>query len=71
MLGYGSAVKFYFLSLHVNQMTPWIQCIFHGNNKIHRATETAKQLEFAFLSYLEQGARSLSVFLQLRQIFCW
>jgi len=36
----------------------------------HRANETLKPLGFAFLSYSEQGARSLSVFLQLRQIFC-
>jgi len=35
----------------------------------HRANEALKQLGFAFLSYLEQDARSLSVFLQLRQIF--
>jgi len=37
---------------------------------VHKANETLKQLGCAFLSYLEQGARSLSVFLQLRQIFC-
>ena len=42
---------------------PWQQQSAQGN-------EAPKQLEFAFLSYLEQGARSLSVFLQLRQIFC-
>jgi len=30
-------------------------------NKVHRANETLKQLGFAFLSYLEQGAHSLSV----------
>jgi len=35
-----------------------------------RANEAVKQLGFAFLSYLEKGARSLSVCLQLRQIFC-
>ena len=29
---------------------------------MHRANEALKQLGFAFLSYLEQGARSLSVF---------
>jgi len=28
----------------------------------HRANETLKKLGFAFLSYLEQGARSFSVF---------
>jgi len=37
---------------------------------VHRANEALKQLRFAFLSYLGQGARSLSVFLQLQQIFC-
>jgi len=39
MLGYGSAGKFYFLSLLVNQLAPWIRCVFHGNNKVHRANE--------------------------------
>jgi len=53
----------------VNQLAPWIRCVFHHNNKVLRANETPTQLGFAFLSYLEQGARSLSVFLQLRQIF--
>jgi len=62
MLDCGSAGKFYFLSLHVNQLAPWIRCVFYGNNKLHRAKEALKQLAFAFLSYLEQGARSLSVF---------
>jgi len=70
MLGCGSAGKFYFSSLLVNQLTPWIRCVFHGKNKVHRANEALKQLRFAFLSYLEQDARSLSVFLQMRQIFC-
>ena len=62
MLGCDSAEKFYFLSLHVNQLAPWIRCVFHGNNKVHRAKEAPKQLGLAFLSYLDQGARSLSVF---------
>jgi len=62
MLGCGSAGKFYFLSLHVNQLAPWIRCVFHHNNKVHRANETPTQLGFAFLFYLEQGARSWSVF---------
>jgi len=62
MLGCGSAGKFYFLSLLVNQLPPWIRCVFHGNNKVHRANEALKQLGFAFLSCLVQGARSLSVF---------
>ena len=70
MLGCGSAGKFYFLSLLVNQLAPWIRCVFHGSNKVHRANEALKQLGFALLSYLGQGARSFSVFLQLRQIFC-
>ena len=63
MLDCGSAGKFYFLSLLVNQFGPWIRCVFHGNNKVHMANEALKQLGFAFLSYVEQGARSLSVFL--------
>jgi len=62
MLGCGSPGKFNFLSLHVNQLAPWIRCAFHGNNKVHRTNERLKQLGFAFLSYLGQGARSLSVF---------
>jgi len=62
MLGCGSAGKFYFLSLLVNQLAPWIRCALHGNNKVHRANGALKQLGFAFLSYLEQGARSLSGF---------
>jgi len=71
MLGCGSAGKFYFLSLLVNQLAPWIRCVFHvNNNKMRRANEALKQFVFAFLSYLEQGARSLSVFVQLLQIFC-
>jgi len=62
MLGCGSPGKFYFLSFLVNHLAPWIRCVFHGNNKVHRAHETLKKLGFAFLSYLEQGARSLSFF---------
>jgi len=62
MLGCGSAGKFYFLSLLVNQLARWIRCVLHGNNKVHRANEALKKLGFAFLSYLEQGAHSLSVF---------
>jgi len=62
MLGCGSAGKFYFLSLLVNQLTPWIRCVFHGSNKVRRANKALKQLRFAILSYLEQGARSLSRF---------
>jgi len=46
----------------VNQLAPWIRCVFHGNNKVHRANKPLKELGFAFLSYLGQGARSLSVF---------
>jgi len=61
MLGCGSAGKFYFLSLLVNQLGPWYRCVFHGNNKVHKANEALKQLEFAFLSYVEQGARSFSL----------
>ena len=62
MLGCGSAGKFHFLSLFVNQLTPWIRCVFHGNNKVHRANEDLTQLGLAFSSYLGQGACSLSVF---------
>jgi len=69
MLGCGSAGKFYFSSLLVNQLAPWIRCVFHGNNKVHRANEALKQLGFGFLSYLGQGARSLSVFYNCRRSF--
>ena len=58
MLGCGSAGKFYFLSLLVNQLAPWIRCVFHGNNKLRRANEALKQLGFAFLSHLGKGACS-------------
>jgi len=70
MLGCGSARKFYFLSSFANQLAPWIRCVSHDNNKVHGANEALKQLGFAFLSYLEQGVRSLSGFSQLRHIFC-
>jgi len=53
-----------------DQLAPCIRRVFHGNNKVHRANKALKQLGFAFLSYLEQGARSFQIFLQLRQIFC-
>jgi len=62
MIGCDSAGKFYFFSLHVIQLAPWIRCVFHGNNKVHRVNEALKQLGFAFLSYVDQGAGSLSVF---------
>jgi len=42
------------LSLFANQLAPWIRCVFHDNNKVHRANETVKQLGFAFLSYLSK-----------------
>jgi len=54
----------------VNQLAPCIRCVFHDNNQVHRVNEARKQLGFAFLSCIEQGARSFSVFLQLRQILC-
>jgi len=59
MLGCGSAGKFYFLSLLVNKLAPWIQCVLDSNNKVHWADEALVQLGFAFTSYLQQGARSL------------
>jgi len=45
-------------------------CPWQQQSAQHGANEAQKQDGFAFLSYLEQGARSLSIFLQLRQIFC-
>jgi len=63
------AGKFYFLSLLANQLAPWIRCVFH-DNKVHRANEALQQLGYAFLSYLEQGARSLSVFCNCGRSFC-
>ena len=74
MLGSGSAGKFYFLSLLVNQLAPWIRYVCHGNNKVQRANEALKQLGFAFLSYLGQGARSFRCFRQALDAFdrhCW
>jgi len=32
MTGFGPAEKFYFLSLPVKQLGPWIGCVFHGNH---------------------------------------
>jgi len=69
MLGSGSAGKFYFLSLLVNDLAPWIRCVFHGNNKVKGANEALKQLGCAFLSDLEQGARSLLVFYKCSRSF--
>jgi len=69
MLSCGSAGKFNFLSLLVNQLAPWIRFDFHGNNKVHRAIKTLKQLGFAVC--LAQSKVLVFVsFLQLRQIFC-
>ena len=70
MLGRGSAGKFYFLSLLVNQLGPWIRCVFHGNNKVHRANEALKQLRFAFCLTYSKVLVVCQFFLQLRQIFC-
>jgi len=52
MLGCSSAGIFYCLSLPVNQLAPWIQCIFYESNKVHRANEAMKQLGFAFFVLL-------------------
>jgi len=52
MLGCGSAGKFIVLSLLVNQLAPWIKCVFHGNNKVHRANEALKQLGLAIFVLL-------------------
>jgi len=57
------------LSLLVNQFGPWYRCVFHGNNKVHKANEALKQVGFAFLSYVEQGARSLSFFYNCGRYF--
>jgi len=37
ILGCGPVGKFYFLSVLANQLAPWIRCVFHDNNKVHRA----------------------------------
>jgi len=49
MLGCGSAGKFYFLSLLVNQLVPWNRCVFHGNNKVHGANEATWVCFFVLL----------------------
>ena len=59
MLGCGIAGKLYFLSLLVNQLAPWFRCVFHGNNKVHKADKALKQLGFAFLSYFFTTAADL------------
>jgi len=51
MPGFGSAGKFYFMSLLVKQFGQWIGCVFRGNPEVHRANKALKQLWFAFLSY--------------------
>jgi len=61
MLGSGSVGKFYFLSLLVNQLAPWIRCV---------TTKCTGLMKPWSNLGLGQGARSLSVFLQLRKIFC-
>jgi len=52
MSGYGSAGKFYFLSLLVKQLGPCIWFVFRGNHKVHSANKAMKQLWIAFLPYL-------------------
>jgi len=39
MPGYGSAGKFYFLSLLVKDLGLWIGCAFCGIHKVHRANK--------------------------------
>jgi len=52
MLGCGSAGKFYFLSLLVNQWEPWIWCVSHGNNKVHRGNEALEATWVCFFVLL-------------------
>jgi len=54
---------------YYNNKGPWIRRFPWQQQSAH-ANEALKQLRLFFLSYLGQGARSLSIFLQLRQIFC-
>jgi len=71
MIVCGSTGKFYFLSLPVNQLAPWIQCVFHGNNKVPSANEALKQLGCVlFCLTLSKVYVFCHFFLQLRQIFC-
>jgi len=74
MLGCGSAGKFLSLLIFIitcESVGTVDSMCFPWQHQVNRANEALKQLGFAFLSYLKQGARSLSVFLRLRQIFCW
>jgi len=48
MLGSGSAGKFYFLSILVNQLVPSIRCVFRGNNKVHRLMKPWSNLGLLF-----------------------
>jgi len=66
MPGFGSAGKFYFLSLLVKQLGPWIGCVFRGNYEVHRANKALKQFRLAFLSYLSFFATAADL-LQVRQ----
>jgi len=48
MIDCGSVGKFYFLSLLVNQLAPWIRCVFHDNNKVHRLMKPWSNLGLFF-----------------------
>jgi len=37
MLGCASAGTFFILWLLVNLLAPWIRCVLHGMNKVHKA----------------------------------
>jgi len=43
----------------VNQLAPWIRCVFHDNNKVHRANEALKQLGFAYRCYRQVCLKQL------------
>jgi len=55
--------KFYFLSLLVKQLGPWIGCVFCGDHEVHRANNALKQLRFAFclVSFFTTAADLLQV----------
>jgi len=48
MLGCGSAGWFYFLSLHVNQLAPWIRCDFHETTMFTRLMKPRSNLGLLF-----------------------
>jgi len=48
MPGFGSAGRFYFLSLLVKQLGPWIRCVFRGNHEVYRINKALNNFGLLF-----------------------